>query len=383
MNRVTAYISKYSLDQRIDAHPINDVEISSKKHDFSKLRKQLGRYKAEKCMYCKIPFLGATGDNCICDSHSIPRHSLKKISKNGHLNNLNSILQFKLLTTQPGISRTGVFKLLCRRCDANIFIDYENFNNYTPSFAENQYNQTTQKILNQIAMKNFLWSLYSQLSAQNIAYQMPHISAGYESRLDIYEIDIHDYRNSFERTKRLSKQNILNNEYSIGFYHIYPRTVPVAFQGCITPRQSFDGRIINNVYQKEEKMNHMHLCIFPSDGSTIALAFSKRKDHSLRPLFQYVRGLGKDDALRALIALAIDASENFFISDSLNICDYNTDYIKKLAGDTGSFWTTINADTPITSEFENELKEHAIQHNFHERPLIADYCNIPNILIGL
>ena len=47
MNRVTAYISKYSLDQRIDAHPINDVEISSKKHDFSKLRKQLGRYKAE------------------------------------------------------------------------------------------------------------------------------------------------------------------------------------------------------------------------------------------------------------------------------------------------------------------------------------------------
>ena len=383
MNRVAVHISENSLDRRIDALPIADTEISSKKYAFSRLRKQIGRYKAEKCLYCGVSFLGANGEDCVCDSHSIPRHSLKKISKNGHLNNMNSILQFKLMTTQPGITRAGVFKLLCRRCDAGVFTDYENFDNYTPNLLGNQYNQTTQNILNQIAMKNFLWSLYRELSAQNTASQMPRISIDRETSIDIHQINIRDYRNGFERTKHLSKQQKFNHEYSIGFYHIVPRVMPLAFQGCITPRCSFDGKINNNVYRKEEKMEYMHLCIFPADSSTIVLAFSKRKDHKLRQLFQFVRRLTNDDALRALIALAIDTSENVFISDALSVRDYNTGYVRKLAGDTGSFLVNINTDIPITGEHENRFEEYAIQHSNSHCPLIANYCNIPDVLIGL
>lgn len=122
----------------------------------------------KKCMICGIELSSQDARSSICLSHSIPQHSLKNISLNGKIHNLNKLINFKIKEEEQGTKNAGTFRLICRNCDSFAFREYENFANHTDHLISSMNTTDTQKILNEIAMKDYLTIIYKKTRYFNI-----------------------------------------------------------------------------------------------------------------------------------------------------------------------------------------------------------------------
>ncbi|WP_154708463.1 hypothetical protein [Bifidobacterium animalis] len=357
----------------------------------SKIRQHNSSPIVQNC-YCCNTTIGTNREHSLCTSHSIPQHCLSNITDSGKLVALNTFIDFPARPSMEGRKQCGTFRLICRACDTKVFSKYENFSVYTENFETLAPYHEEQIILNQIAMKNSLSSLYDALqSASTFQDALNYITENgsrhsetpLKQYLQVSQDDAIQYNRIFKETQKISHKNNIHNVYRIGFYRIIPHQMQVAFQGLILPRQDFDGSIIYDG-ESEKQFNPLHVCIFPDKERTILLAFCKSKCVQYRSLLRTIRAMDDDDAAKALIALSINYSSNFYISDRSDI-EKGTEeykYLQHLAGDDGTYFTGFQMTAGIsTSHLCNISKQCRINAMTENQPLYTQFHLIPNSFI--
>ncbi len=137
MNDITYMKQKYQMN---DAEII---EINMKSNRFKKEVKK--KAKGRCCLLCEKPTKN------FCESHSVPRATLEKITFDGELANVNAIMGTPVISELTGLKKTGVFYNICRDCDVDYFKDYEN---------DIDKINVSQKQISQIALKTNLKFTY-------------------------------------------------------------------------------------------------------------------------------------------------------------------------------------------------------------------------------
>lgn len=132
-----------------------ELEIELNKKMSKAMRDVRSEIKTGQCLYCKKTV------GSFCNSHNVPRFCLENIGIDGEVAGINSILNLPKMGVSAGkktqgINEAGTFSLICRACDSSIFQDYENPNNYESGKVP------TQRMLAQIAMKNYLKFIYKR-----------------------------------------------------------------------------------------------------------------------------------------------------------------------------------------------------------------------------
>ena len=95
-----------------------------------------------------------------------------------------------------------------------------------------------------------------------------------------------------------------------------PFVAPIASQTMVIVYKDMDGVIINNIYTSNDndRMQELHLCIFPLKSSTVVFLFYHKDDTKYRAFEKRFNRLSNDDKLKYTIYLLLHHSEEFVVS---------------------------------------------------------------------
>jgi len=284
-------------------------DILDKKKEFGRIMSQTRkRAKASNCMHCNKE------KSSFCNSHSVPAFCLRNIATNGHVYYSNTLINMPLLDMEKGINNAGTFQIICKECDSRIFQEYENPDNYE--------HKVTNKMLAQIAMKNYLrqigkrlneYALYEIMGEKN-----PYILDFVEEMHNIQNIDLEEYKKDYEKAKRLSKKD-WNNEYYLFYQEKLDYVVPIAFQGSIALVVDLDGQIVNDIYYEDQsyRIQNLHICIFPLKETSIIMMFIDSNDRRYRNFYKKFNKLSHEDKLGLINYIIFLYSEDIFLSKNI------------------------------------------------------------------
>lgn len=297
----------------------NKIEVRKNFNNILKNVREKTRIK--NCMYC-----GEEISSC-CNSHSIPAFCLRNISHDGNVLNFNLLIQNPILDNNNGIKNTGVFHLICRECDSKIFKEYEEPSNYETNI--------TSKMIAQIAMKNYLKSIYKRV-IENMMYEEIKSYCSNEDIINteflqtIGEKDLNEYKKNFKRAKKINE-----------------------------PYSSINKNI---KYQVQD----IHICIFPLKDSTIIIMFVDSKFKRYRNFYKKFRKLPTEKKLSIINYIIFLYSEDMFISKDIENEIFEYDVLKNIAKQ-----TTIGR---VNNFYEN------IDEQFKETFDLNKSDSIPNLL---
>ena len=265
--------------------------------------------KQQECYYCK--------ESCdsFCNSHTVPAFCLRNIAQNGKVYYMNSIIELPLLKGEKGVNEAGTFHLICRKCDGEIFQDYENPDNYEEI--------PTMKMLAEIHMKNSLKNISKRLieiEMYGIMQDRLNITGEWtQAKTEVSDLDLNEYKEEFAYAKKRSLKPI-SGDYYIGYYEKLPYVVPVAFQGTIAMQLDMEGNIINDVYNMDPtyKIRNMSLYIFPLENTSIVMIFVSKNNNRYGRFFKQLKKLHTVEAqLSAINYILFSYTEDYFISPSV------------------------------------------------------------------
>jgi len=285
----------------------NHIEIKKK---FNKIMSQSRKSsKKDKCFYCNEE------KTSFCNSHSVPAFCLKNIADKGSLYYSNTLIDVAILDYEKGVKNAGTFQLICRECDSKIFQQYEDPKNYE--------NEPTPRMLAQIAMKNYLRHIGKRLNEHalfDIACEInPMMKQFTDYMHSIQELDLLEYRQGFEKAKRISIKN-WKDEYYLFYYEKLDYVVPVAFQGSITLILDLDGNIINDIYNGDDsyRTQDIHICIFPLKESSVIMMFIDSNNKRYRNFYKKFNKLSHHDKLSLINYIIFLYSEDVFLSKNIS-----------------------------------------------------------------
>ena len=287
---------------------IKDIELKKKINEFySKARQDA---KGDKCYYC--------GCSCtsFCNSHSIPAFCLENIAINGYVYYSNEFINMPIVDKTKGIKKAGTFHIICRDCDSKIFQDYEDPKNFD--------SKPTEKMLAQIAMKNYLHSISKRLVEislyDNIKKQFNMADNYYQNQQLVHDSDLIEYKNGFQRAKKVNEKN-WDNEYYLFYYEKLMYTVPLAFQDDISIITDLNGKVINDIYNMapDSHTKDIHVCIFPMKNYSVIMMFVDSKHSSTyRGFYKQFNKLESTDKLSVINYLVFCYSENIFLHKGID-----------------------------------------------------------------
>ena len=337
----------------------NKIEVRKNFNNILKNVREKTRIK--NCMYC-----GEEISSC-CNSHSIPAFCLRNISHDGNVLNFNLLIQNPILDNNNGIKNTGVFHLICRECDSKIFKESEEPSNYETNI--------TSKMIAQIAMKNYLKSIYKRV-IENMMYEEIKSYCSNEDIINteflqtIGEKDLNEYKKNFKRAKKINEKNY-EGEYHLVYYEKLNYVVPIAFQSNVALAVGLDGEKINEPYSSINKnikyqVQDIHICIFPLKDSTIIIMFVDSKFKRYRNFYKKFRKLPTEKKLSIINYIIFLYSEDMFISKDIENEIFEYDVLKNIAKQ-----TTIGR---VNNFYEN------IDEQFKETFDLNKSDSIPNLL---
>lgn len=315
---------------------MNTEEMIVHKTSVNKRIKEIRkRIKPIKCPLCKRP-LGKT-----CNSHSVPRMILNTISKDGYLYNKNIVDNIAFTDSINGINKTGTFQYICRTCDNNFFADYEQ--------PEVIHTYPSDKMLVEIAIKNLLQKMQAKAFESTFFKMDPLIIqsgliADREDAIRTFELDYRDYE--WYLNKFISiKENDEADRFKIIFRSVLNYEVSIATQECFTIYKDRDGNAINNPYLGDsERVQVVHLCVFPFEGKTTVLLFYYYEDTSYDILKQQFENSSYDINLRYINYYMLALGENYFYSGEIKKELFSDPALKKISreyiGERGNFGIT-------------------------------------------
>lgn len=314
--------------------------------------------KSTKCYYC--------GKECssFCNSHSVPVFCLKNIAVNGEVFYSNKLINFPYLKDKKGIKASGTFNIICRDCDSQIFSDYENPNNLLT--------RPTDKMLAQISLKNYLYSISKRLFEiqlyDNINDSMGMDVLRYINQQDINYLDLNEYINEFKATKRIIEKG-LDNCYYLFYWEKLNYVVPIAFQDNIALISDISGKLINNVYNlsSDYKTKNIHICIFPLEKESIVMMFVEKSDTRYRHFRKSFNNLSSEDKLSLINYIIFCYSEDFFLYKGLDKNILNNEKLMEVSKKTSI--------AILSNPYANPLKKSIDNFDLSKRN------EIPNLLL--
>lgn len=285
--------------------------------DLIKTKKQMNRVRSEaesrakpsRCILC-----GST-QSSFCNSHSVPQFTLKAIARNGIVLHASAAmgLDEEIVDNENGIKKSGVFKYICRNCDNTFFRDYE-----TESLL---INKPTDKMLAEIAVKDMLMLM----SRRTIDKELDIIEQkrcsrfnDFDDLLRVKEQDIREFEEEIYFHKGIADRDETGG-YQILFWKVLPYVIPVAAQSAMALKLDMDGKIINDVYDKDPniRMQYIHLCFFPLKCQSVILFFYHKRDKLYRSLRHQINSSSEEKICRYLNYLMFEYTENYYIAKSI------------------------------------------------------------------
>ncbi len=338
---------------------MNYEDIRIKFYDALKKAKESA--KLGYCFYCNKEVTG------FCLSHTVPKFVLKNIARKGKIYNTfhyGIFEEMKVIDGESGIKNTGIFKLICRECDSKVFQDYENI--------ENIISKPTNKMMAEIGIKNVLNLIYEERYCNKFYEQMVSIASGDRLLLDnakkykyIKETNIRDLKMYLKRFKTI-KENDLKSGSKLIFWYKCNYIVPIAFQGAICLYGDLNGRIINNILDKDAYMQYIHICIFPLENESVIMLFRHKDDTKYKKFENQFNKLSLAEQLRLISFIVIEYSEHFYISKGAS-----EEVLKS---------KSINESTLHNTSILKSNKgqaEYLFNSNRHQ---LKDFINFPNLL---
>lgn len=268
----------------------------------SKLKKEVkANAKLTHCYYC--------GKSCtsFCNSHSTPQFVLKNLNFNENkADNKRLVDSFVMLGDVAenykyvGVKNATTFQMICRECDSKIFSNYENPANYLtiPSNA----------MMNEIALKNYLCKIAQlrfNIELYTLGEKLTNIKKdGIEAdklRLERYEEKV-----------RLIKDNC---EFDLIYYNKLDYVVPIAVQDAINLVYDLEG---NDIDYSENKMEEMHICIFPLKTQSILIMFKDKKCSSLNGFIDQFQKLNPKRKLEILNYIIFVYTDRYLLSPTID-----------------------------------------------------------------
>ena len=288
--------------------------------------------KTGKCLYC------SNETNSYCNSHSIPASFLRNIADDGKLHTHAGLIDLPLLKDDAGINKAGTFHIICRDCDSKIFKDYEDKSNYGES--------PTQKMLAQIAMKNYLKSIGQrayEISFNNSAEE--EISFDFSNINKIKDSDLKENIQGFKRAKKIDAK-CLKDEYYLFLNEKLDYVVPMAFQSQIALAVDLKGGVINNLYNHDSKykIKMAHIAIFPLENYSVVMMFVDQKDKRYRAFIKQLNRLETAEKLEIINYIVFLYSEDFFLSKKIREGVITDEKLKNISGKTGISTIDINGN---------------------------------------
>lgn len=346
-----------------------DDKIELNRHysrTMSEIQKEL---KSGKCFVC------GKDVTSYCNSHMVPKFCLDNIGIEGEVATPNRIIQIpgmgKLGKERLGINSAGTFQMICRECDSKIFQEYENPDNY----SEGKY--PTQKMLSQIAMKNYLKFinkrkieiLLAEKALKKLRETKKQISSFLEveeeKRLKVSKTDLQEYIKEFKTAQKNSKSKIGNGYYII-HYELLDYVVPIAVQAPLSIYFDIEGNVINDMLNNDPtyRFIDLHLCIFPLSNKTAVLLFVENNSKRYKNFYKQLRKLPHEDQLAVINYIIFLYSEDYFLNKNVEQTVDLSDF-KDKASLTPVFWNFCMEDP--SKEMKNEYT-------------LQNYKNIPNLL---
>lgn len=320
--------------------------------------------KLDYCLYC--------GKKCssFCNSHTIPQFILKNILKEGYIYTqtiyLNSPIS-EMLPKEKGLKDIETFKNICKECDNTIFKEYENL--------ENLSSEPSNKIMTEIALKNFLMLLYKNSIEKHIVENIAQKNQKLNNLMKLLQyIDgknstEKDIKHDFKRCQTILKKN-LKSGYKLMFWHKLNHIVPIAFQGAVCLYGDLSGNVLNkDLYtysdQPTKKLEFLHICVFPLKDFSIIMAFYHKDDHECIKFNRQFNRLNLVEKMRLIGFILFSHEESVYISkkndhEFLNDCD-----LKKASNNIETF--------SLSTLKESEAKYTARKNE------LSNYKSFPNI----
>lgn len=301
--------------------------------------------KNTKCICCD------TDISSCCNSHSIPRFCLNNISQNGKLYTTLNIMR-KNVQMDTGINKAGTFHIMCKKCDNTIFNDYENPSKYME--------RPTNDMLNQIAIKNFIYKIYVQrfssaiydiLIKENKCNEPFNMRYAVNQKQKI-DNDVLFYTKCFNRIMNA------NVKYNILFYRKLNYIVPIAFQNVITLVEDLKYNIIHNLWESNVQTQDLHIAIFPLDGYSIVLIFVESGHKKYNELFKQIKQKSIAEQLSIINYIVFLYSEDVIISKSISKDILNNDSWIKILKKTTTFIGASNTNIIKQAQKAFDLNKH-------------------------
>lgn len=344
-----------------------EIELNKKmSKTMSEVRREI---KSGTCFCC--------GKNVesYCNSHNVPRFCLENIGIDGEVAGLNAILGLPKMGVSvgketPGINESGTFSLICRECDSLLFQDYENPANYDVG------KEPTQRMLAQIAMKNYLKFVYKRkleiaLMEKGIK-QIPAIGFPYAlmakefiTKLQVSKLDLDTYTKDYENAHKYAETG-KGTGYYMFYYKRLDYVAPIAIQAPLVVSIDLEGNVVNDVFNMNANYHpsDLHLCIFPLKDATAIILFVEDGEKKYRNFRKQFQKLDDDSKLGVINYLAFLYSEDYFmakdIRDKIDLQELN-----EVANTTPVIWN----DAPI-----RDTKVLADKFN------LSNWKSIPNLL---
>lgn len=314
--------------------------------------------KGDTCFYC------GQEASSFCNSHSVPAFCLKNISVDGKVFYSNKFMEIPFMDSDKGVKQAGTFNIICRDCDSKIFQDYEDPSKYN--------NKPTPQMLAQIAMKNYLKSISKRITERaiyDVTKQHPLLSNSdfIKSSQSIQDMDLNEYKSSFEKAKKLSLKS-WDNEYYLFCYEKLDYVVPIAFQSNIALVIDLDKQIVNDIYYQDSKyrIEDFHICIFPLQDSSIVMMFVDKNYRRYRKFYKSFSKLPIEEKLSIINYIVFLYSEDMFLSKELPEDIFKNDSFINIARQT----TIALLPTPYHNALEKAQQEYGLDKHH----------TIPNLL---
>ncbi len=288
--------------------------------------------KPSHCLLCKKEC------SSFCNSHSVPKFALLRIAENGMV---SSALQNK----EPfnvkciGINKTGTFHIICNNCDNESFQDYENPQSYS--------NFPTNKMLAQIALKNYLLMIYKKLEGietyKILEKQFPYHKDYTDEQILIENLDLAGYLSEFEYAQKAIKK-ARDKYYHVYYYKTLDYVVPYAAQSAITLIGDFEGNVVNDIYSlsSEYKTKDIHVAVFPLEKTSVVILFAKDNENRYKRFYKQFQKLSPEDKLSAINYIIFSYIENVFINPTLQKELRNNKHFITACGLSGDVTAEIN-----------------------------------------
>lgn len=263
--------------------------------------------KPNKCCLCGEP------QTSFCNSHSVPQLALRNIADNGKVLHASALMGIDVVDIEKGVNNSGTFHIICNGCDGTFFQDYEN--------EYNLKRKPTDKMLAEIAVKNFLLQLSKRMQEQELHKILQQQFHAYINPEDLHEItglDLRDFKEEIQFHKSIAENNE-SGGYQILFWKIVPYKIPIALQSAIVLPKDLENHEVNNIFDMstDVRMQFMHLAIFPLQEESFVLAFYHKRDKVYRNLRHQINCISEQEILQFLNYLIFAYTENYFISKSI------------------------------------------------------------------